>query len=409
MEKTQVNRKNPWRNLLQGEGYYDYNLLIIIIFLTSFGLIMLYSSSAFTSQRMHGDDMFLFSRQVMFSIGGMVLMILVSFVNYRVYAPIAFQLFVVSFLFLVLVQTPFGIEVNGARRWLPLIGSIRWQPSELSKVTIILFTAYELCRLGQKAYTLRGAVRVVLVFGGGMALGVMFLTENLSTAIIVFAVAAIIYFVVHPKFSPFIAIGVTGLVSLAVFLNFVIHSLEAGGSFRMQRIITWLNPEQFAGDTGFQVIQGLYAIGAGGFWGRGLGNSTQKIGLIPEVQNDMILAVVIEELGVFGAILLLLLFAMLLYRLMFIAQNASDLFGSLIAIGVFAHIAVQVIFNVAVVTNVIPTTGITLPFVSYGGTSVFFLMAEMGIVLNVARQIKIEDTVRVPLHHKSKKISRSLS
>jgi len=332
----------------------------------------------------------------------MALMILVSFINYRVYAPYAFQLFVISFLFLALVQSPFGIEVNGARRWLPLIGSVRWQPSELSKLTIILFTAYELCRLGKRAYSLKGAFRVVVIFGGGIAAGVMFLTENLSTAIIVFSVAAIMYFIVHPKFSPFIALIVGGLVTLATFLNWVIHSIDSGGSFRMQRIITWMDPEAFAGEGGFQVIQGLYAIGAGGFWGRGLGNSTQKFGMIPEVQNDMILAVVIEELGIFGAILLLVLFAMLLYRLMFIAQNASDLFGSLIATGVFAHIAIQVLFNIAVVTNVIPTTGITLPFVSYGGTSVFFLMAEMGIVLNVARHIKLEpEAIRTPLRRKT--------
>mgnify|MGYP000599075323 FL=1 len=144
-------------------------------------------------------------------------------------------------------------------------------------------------------------------------------------------------------------------------------------------------------DGGFQVVQGLYAIGSGGFFGKGLGNSAQKM-IIPEVQNDMILAIICEELGVFGAIIVLLLFAILLYRLLFIAQNAPDLYGSLIVTGIFAHIALQVIFNVCVVLNLIPTTGITLPFISYGGTSILFLMAEMGIALGVSSRIRFEES-----------------
>ena len=142
---------------------------------------------------------------------------------------------------------------------------------------------------------------------------------------------------------------------------------------------------------GYQVLQGLYAIGSGGLFGKGLGNSTQKIQSIPEAQNDMIFSIICEELGLFGAVLLTILFVFLLYRLMFIAQNAPDLLGSLIVTGIFAHIALQVILNIAVVLNVIPTTGVTLPFISYGGTSILFLMTEMGIALNVSRQIRIKD------------------
>lgn len=137
-------------------------------------------------------------------------------------------------------------------------------------------------------------------------------------------------------------------------------------------------------------MQGLYAIGSGGFFGKGLGNSTQKLGVIPEVQNDMILTIVCEELGVFGAIVILLLFGLMIYRLMFIARNAPDLYGALLATGVLAHIALQVTLNIAVVTNLIPTTGITLPFISYGGTSIVFLMTEMGIALGVSRKIKLQ-------------------
>ena len=166
--------------------------------------------------------------------------------------------------------------------------------------------------------------------------------------------------------------------------------LSTSENFRLRRIIVWLNPEQYASEGGYQTLQGLYAIGSGGFFGKGLGKSAQKM-IIPEVQNDMILSVICEELGVFGAIIILVLFGMLLYRLLFIAQNAPDIYGSLIVTGIFAHIALQVILNVAVVTNMIPNTGITLPFISYGGTSILFIMIEMGIALGVSRRIKFEE------------------
>ena len=163
----------------------------------------------------------------------------------------------------------------------------------------------------------------------------------------------------------------------------------------MRRILVWLHPEDYASGDGYQTIQALYAIGSGGFLGRGLGNSIQKLGSVPEAQNDMIFSIVCEELGILGGMIVLLLFAYLLYRLFFIAQNASDLFGSLIVSGIFIHIALQVIFNIAVVVNLMPNTGVTLPFISYGGTSILFLMAEMGLALSVARQIKFKEPERL--------------
>ena len=166
--------------------------------------------------------------------------------------------------------------------------------------------------------------------------------------------------------------------------------LETSENFRLRRILVWLNPEGHAEDGGYQVLQGLYAVGSGGFFGKGLGNSAQKM-IMPEVQNDMILSIVCEELGVFGVIIVLVLFGLLLYRLMFVAQNAPDMYGSLVVTGIFAHVALQVILNIAVVTNLIPTTGITLPFISYGGTSSLFLMVEMGVALGVSRRIKISE------------------
>ena len=289
-----------------------------------------------------------------------------------------------------LVQTPLGHSANGARRWIRITESLTLQPAEVMKIAVILFISYELCRLGNKAHTRGGAARV-FAFGIAAAAGVRYLTDNLSTAIIVLAITCILYFVVHPKLKPFLAMLAGGVVMLFVLISFLSASISESDNFRLSRIITWLDPENHTDTGGFQVMQGLYAIGSGGFFGKGLGNSTQKLGVIPEAQNDMILAIVCEELGVFGSIIILLLFGLLLYRLMFIARNAPDLYGSLVATGIFAHISLQVILNVMVVTNTIPTTGITLPFISYGGTSVLFLMVEMGIALGIARKIKIKE------------------
>jgi cell division protein FtsW len=244
--------------------------------------------------------------------------------------------------------------------------------------------------MGKKISTREGIIRV-LAFGAVAAAGVLFLTDNLSTAIIVMAITCVLIFIVHPKTKPFIAILAGGTAVVAVGVSILASAISTSDNFRLRRVITWLDPENHADTGGFQVMQGLYAIGSGGFFGKGLGNSTQKLGVIPEVQNDMILSIVCEELGVFGAIVILMLFGLLLYRLMFIARNAPDMYGSLVASGIFAHIALQVILNIAVVTNLIPTTGVTLPFISYGGTSILFLMTEMGIALGISRKIQLDE------------------
>ena len=184
-----------------------------------------------------------------------------------------------------------------------------------------------------------------------------------------------------------------GLAALIIGIRLSVPWLEqmAESNFRLRRLLVWLDPEKYSAEGGYQTLQALYAIGSGGFFGKGLGNSTQKLSALPEAQNDMIFSIICEELGVFGAALLTLLFIFLLYRLLFIAQNAPDLAGSLMVTGIFAHIALQVMLNIMVVTNVIPNTGIILPFVSYGGTSIVFLMAEMTLALSVSRQIRLED------------------
>ena len=371
-------------------AYFDYSLLAILICLICFGLVMLYSTSSYSAMmKQNGDSLFYFKRQVLFCIVGLIGMWIVSRIDYHWYFERSKFFYFISIFMMFLVKTPLGKEVNGAKRWIKLPFDQQLQPAEIAKIAIILFIPALICMMGREIKTLEGIVKV-LAWGAFSAAVVFIITENLSTAIIVMGITCIMIFVVHPKTRIFIIIAV-GIILIGIVGARVLGmAMETSGNFRLRRILVWLNPEKYASEGGYQIMQALYAIGSGGFFGKGLGNSAQKM-IIPEVQNDMILSIICEELGVFGAIMVLILFGMLLYRLLFIAQNAPDLYGSLVVSGIFAHIALQVILNVMVVINCIPTTGITLPFISYGGTSVLFLMAEMGLALGVSSKIKIAE------------------
>ena len=371
-------------------AYFDYSLLAILICLICFGLVMLYSTSSYSAMmKQNGDSLFYFKRQVLFCIVGLIGMWIVSRIDYHWYFERSKFFYFISIFIMFLVKTPLGKEVNGAKRWIKLPFEQQLQPAEIAKIAIILFIPALICTMGREIKTLEG-IEKVLAWGAFSAAVVFIITENLSTTIIVMGITCIMIFVVHPKTRIFIIIAV-GIILIGIVGARVLGmAMETSGNFRLRRILVWLNPEKYASEGGYQIMQALYAIGSGGFFGKGLGNSAQKM-IIPEVQNDMILSIICEELGVFGAIMVLILFGMLLYRLLFIAQNAPDLYGSLVVSGIFAHIALQVILNVMVVINCIPTTGITLPFISYGGTSVLFLMAEMGLALGVSSKIKIAE------------------
>jgi cell division protein FtsW len=332
-----------------------------------------------------------FKKQFVISIVGFVAMYVASRLDYHVYAGFSKASYILALGLMALVQTPLGVEIYGARRWIQLPGNLTFQPSEVMKIAIILYLAYILCEEGANILTKETLYKVAAIILVAVA-GVRLLTENLSTALIVGAIGVILYFIAHPLIKPFVWVFAGGGAIVAAALAWVISVVQGEGSFRLDRVMVWLDPEKYSDQGGFQVLQGMYAIGSGGFFGKGLGNSTQKLGVIPEAQNDMILTIVCEELGVFGALVVFVLFGMMLYRLMFIARNAPDRYGFYVASGIFAHIALQVILNVAVVTNLIPTTGITLPFISYGGTSVVFLMIEMGIALGISRKIVIVHT-----------------
>ena len=369
--------------------YYDYSLVAVLVFLVCFGLVMLYSTSAYTALIENDDSMYYFKRQILFCGAGVVIIYVVSRINYHWYIGKAKAIYFFSLFLMFLVKTPLGKEVNGARRWIRLPMGQQFQPSELAKIAVILFIPVLICKMGKEFRSLQGVVKI-LAWGGVCAAAVLFLTDNLSTAAIVFGITYIVVAVAHPRTKVFLALAGTGVAGLVTFVLAFGSDFASSSDFRLRRLAAWLHPEQYADGQAYQTLQGLYAIGSGGFFGKGLGNSAQKM-VIPEVQNDMFLSIICEELGVFGAIIVLVLFGLLLFRLMFIAQNAPDVYSSLVVTGIFTHIALQVLLNVMVVINLIPTTGITLPFISYGGTSILFLMAEMGIALGISAKIKIKE------------------
>ena len=373
--------------------YYDYSLLAVIILLTCFGLVILYSTSSYMAELNYGDDMYYFKKQAAISFGCIIIALGISQIDYHILTKFTGVLYGMAAILMMLVKTPLGRTANGARRWLNL-GPLSFQPSEIAKIAVIVCLSYMIVNMGRKIKTLK-AFMILAGSGSALAFLAYAFTDNLSTAIIIFCITMGLIFIAHPKVKPFLIAAGVGVALIIIFVMILSSSLETSSSFRLRRILVWLHPEDFASGDGYQTIQALYAIGSGGFLGRGLGNSMQKLGSVPEAQNDMIFSIVCEELGILGGIILLLLFAYLLYRLFFIAQNAPDMFGSLMVSGIFIHIALQVIFNIAVVLNLMPNTGVTLPFVSYGGTSIVFLMSEMGLALSVARQIKFKEPERL--------------
>ena len=377
--------------------YFDYSLLVIILFLVCFGLVMVYSTSYYSGMKLpkNPDPAFYLKKQVKSTILGMAAFVFCIFFDYKYYYKLAPWIYAGAVFSILLILTPLGVEINHARRWINVgFGTI--QPAEICKLAVIISVSAYIVMTGKAIDKFRNliVVAVLTLIPTGM---ILVITKNLSSAIIVFGIGFVIYFVATKRYWPFALMAVFGAAGIAAFILYIHYyvdpvtagvEIDEDTGFRMMRILAWRHPEEYASGKGYQTLQALYALGSGGFFGKGLGESIQKLGFIPEAQNDMIFSVVCEELGLFGGICLILLFGMMIWRFVIIALHSPDMFGFLLVAGVTAHIAIQVILNIAVVTNLIPNTGITLPFISYGGTSVMFLLAEMGIVLNVSRHIK---------------------
>jgi len=384
-----VSGRGKRKNQGQSEYFFDYSLLFIVLFLIGFGLVMIYSVSSYEANLEYGDAAYYFKKQLFSSVVGLVAMFFMALVPYHFWERFAVIGYVASAVLIFLVITPLGRESHGARRWLYV--GISVQPAEIAKLGMILFLACFICKMGRKIRTLKGYM-TVLAIPMPICIMVWRITENLSSAIIIFGIAALMLFVSSPDYKKFVVTALAGIAGAAAIVYFIVNAASTDSlSFRGERVLAWLDPEAYASGKGFQTLQALYAIGSGGVFGKGLGQSMQKLGFLPEAQNDMIFSIICEELGLFGAFAIILMFMLLLWRFMVIANNANDLFGALLVVGVLGHIAIQVILNIAVVTNTIPNTGISLPFISYGGSSIVFLLVEIGLVLSVARGIRLKD------------------
>lgn len=369
--RTQAESKTEEKpEIKRQKGKVDTVLLLAVLFLTAFGLVMLYSTSTYNGRVRFHDEAYYLKKQLFATALGLLSMYVVSGMDYHILVRLALPGYLMSLGLSGLVLVA-GETYNGSKRWISL-GPLSFQPAEFAKLAVILLLA----RIISERKNSRSSATIFIVMGAVLPIVALVGTNNLSTAIIILGIAVIMIFISSPRYVPFVWIGLAGAGLSGIFLG-----ME---SYRLERLAVWRDPESY--EKGFQTIQGLYAIGSGGIFGKGLGNSLQKLGFVPEAQNDMIFSVICEETGLAGAVFLTGMFGFLLWRFMAAAVRARDLFGSLLAAGIMGHIAIQVILNIAVVTNTIPNTGITLPFISYGGTSVLFLLTEMGIALAVSRR-----------------------
>lgn len=383
--RTKIRRtpEQTVRTKKKGQNFYNYGLLLSVLILTGFGLLMLYSASGFNADKAMAQ----FIQQGRYDLAGAGIMVAISvFFDYHWLRKLGkFGYWTVFGL--VIISMIFGISSHGSSRWMKLFGS-SFQPSEFMKFLVIvqIANAIDLNEGGKK----RMAPFAIFLIGAIPAL--IIARNNLSTSLIILAVSFGLLFISCKNNSYFLMAALLAalLYVFALPIARMLSGLHIFKEYQLRRIFYWKEPVRYP-DKAFQTLQGLYAIGSGGFVGKGLGESVQKF-LIPEAKNDMIFSIICEELGAVGAMFVLIIYAIIVWQIYDIAKNAKDLFGSLLAAGVMLHVAVQVIFNIGVSTNLFPNTGVSLPFISSGGSSVVSLMIEMGFCLNVSRQITLEDT-----------------
>ncbi len=359
----------------------DITFFVLVMVLLAFGLIMMFSASYAYAYYRFDDPFTYIKKQAIFAVIGVVAMICISLIDYHVLKKFAFWIYGISVVLLVVVL--FCEPLNNARRWIHLGPLGTFQPSELMKFAIVVLFAFLISRNYKRMGTFTYGVLPFLVFIG-IAAGLMLMQPHLSGTILIGAIGLIMMFVGGTKYRYFlfaiilVAIGIVAIVSIK------------GIDYISARLNGWLDPtSDIRGET-FQTWQSLIAIGSGGFMGLGLGQSRQKYLYLPEPQNDFVFAIVCEELGFVGAAIIIILFILFVYRGFVIASKAPDKFGMMLAVGLTAQIGIQALLNIAVVTNSVPNTGISLPFFSYGGTALFMQLAEMGIVLNISRQSRVE-------------------
>lgn len=362
---------------------FEYTIFTCVLFLAVFGLIVLYSASSVSSTRLYDSTYYLFIRQSIICGIGIILSLLISFIPYKIYSKFSKYIFLTCLM--LVVMTAFAGRISrGSSRWIVLRGII-FQPSELMKLAMIIYLAKVLSEIKGDFEKKDNFVRVLLV---SYVPTFIVALSNLSTGIILFIIATTMIFTVSRKKLIFIFI-ITIIVLFYMFAYPMSKVLQTAGllkNYQVGRIFAWKDPENNP-DIAYQTLQGIYAIGSGRIFGRGYLSSIQKA-IIPEAQNDMIFAILCEEFGLAGALLLIVLYVVLIYRILIISFRQKSMNAMLLVFGIAVHIAIQVILNIGVVTNLLPNTGVVLPFVSYGGSSLIVLYMEIGIVMSVVRSEK---------------------
>ncbi len=383
------------------KGTIDFTLLIVTIILVAYGLLMVLSASYYMCQGSHWydfDGLWMFKKQLGGAALGAVAMIVFSLINYRIWIKLKYVFMIIAVAFLVLVLIPgVGTELGGSTRWVRVFG-VSVQPSEIAKFALIIYLSSVIYVNRNRMSSFRYGIFPALL--GLLPLcALLFLQPNASAAIVLCVMTFIMIFVGGASWKQLLLIAVTGIVIGAV--------LVLSEQYRMRRVLSFMDPWQDPTGDGYQVIQSLYAIGSGGLFGVGLGNGTQKLLWLPFGESDFIFAVIAEELGVLGVALLLILFAVLIYRGIKIAAIAPDLFGTMLATGITLVIALQVVINIAVATSSMPPTGVSLPFISNGSTSLVIMMAMVGILFNISRQarkairaipVRVQENMEEPLY-----------
>lgn len=362
---------------------FDFTLCIVTIVLLSIGILMVLSASAPSSLSIYGNSYTYVLKQLLFGLGGIVVMLIVSIIDYRKYKKFYWIIYVVSCAVLLLVLVPkLGVSVKGATRWID-IKITRVQPSEITKIGLIIFYAGYLTDHKSELRELwRGFIKPIL-FLVPPAMILYFVQNHFSVSFVIALIIVTMMIMAGCKLKHFVFTGVAGGSAIVGALGMM--QLSGNSNFRLNRISVFFDPWSDALGNGYQMIQSLYAIGSGGFFGVGLGDSKQKFLYIPEPHNDFIFAILAEELGFLGCFFVIILFAIFIWRGVLIAMKAQDLFGSLLAIGITSLVGFQAIINIAVVTASIPTTGMSLPFFSYGGSALLILLFNVGILLNISR------------------------
>ena len=356
----------------------DYTFVAVVLILLAYGLIMVFSASSASAHYRMNDTFYFIKRQALWAFLGLGGMAFFSSVPYKFYYKHATKILAVAIVLLVAVLTPLGVEVNGAQRWLGF-GPFTFQPSEFAKFALIIFLSKSLADNSDIMKSSWGGFALYMAIIAVVA-GLVIIEPHMSGAVLIAGVGVILLFVAGAKWSHLSVVAVVGVIGMFI--------LAIIAPYRLERLTSFIDPFADASDTGFQVVQSFYAIGSGGFFGLGLGQSRQKFLYLPEPQNDFIFSIICEELGFFGALLVIVLFTVLIWKGVRIALRAPDAFSSLLVSGIIAILGLQAILNIAVVTGSMPNTGVPLPFFSYGGTSLFIILCSMGIVLNVTRHIK---------------------